>query len=41
MSNLFNNVLEILMLHNICTGIYYHYVVSIEMLSRCHIKETC
>ena len=41
MSNLFNNVLEILMLHNICTDIYYHYVVSIAKLSKYHIKETC
>ena len=41
MSNLFNNGLEIPMLHNICTDIYCHYVVSIAKLSRCHIKETC
>ena len=41
MSNVFNNVLEILMLHNICTDIYYYYVVSIAKFSRCHIKETC
>ena len=41
MSNVFNIVLEILMLHNICTDIYYYYVVSIAKFSRCHIKETC